>query len=174
MKKKVYLAGFDVFRPDAVERGEYLKRLCDLNGLEGSYPLDNQLPDGMAGAEAAQWIAKQNMAALTSADAVLANLTNFRGCEPDSGTVFEMGVAVALGIPVWVYFNERGSMREQIATDPLGLCAEGYFVENFELPKNLMLACHWVGFSRGARRGVADLAGYLSQAPAISLLPEPA
>ena len=41
---KVYLAGFDVFREDAVELGEYLKRLCRAQGLEGLYPFDNEVP----------------------------------------------------------------------------------------------------------------------------------
>ena len=41
----VYLAGFDVFYPDALARGEYLKALCATHGLEGLYPLDAALPD---------------------------------------------------------------------------------------------------------------------------------
>ncbi len=163
MKVKVYLAGFDVFRPDAIERGAYLKRLCAKHGLEGLYPMDNALPDGLSGTEAAHWIATQNMAMVRSCDAVLANLGNFRGAEPDSGTAFEMGAAVALGIPVWAYFNEKKPLREQIATDAQGLCTEGYVVEDFNLPKNLMLACHWAGCSYGARQAVADLAANLAQ-----------
>ncbi|KPW90352.1 hypothetical protein ALP58_200137 [Pseudomonas savastanoi] len=39
----VYLAGFDVFRPDAVEYGRYLKALCSAHGLEGLYPFDNEV-----------------------------------------------------------------------------------------------------------------------------------
>jgi len=161
VKMKVYLAGFDVFRPDAIERGAYLKRLCNKHGLEGLYPMDNAIPDGLSGPAAARWIAEQNMTMVRSCDAVLANLSNFRGAEPDSGTAFEMGVAVALGKPVWAYFNEKAPLREQIATDSLGLCSEGYFVEDFGLPKNLMLACQWVGYSHGARSAVEDLAAYL-------------
>lgn len=161
MQMKVYLAGFDVFRPDAIERGEYLKRLCDKHGLEGLYPMDNAVPEHLEGRDAACWIAEQNMAMIKRCDAVLANLSNFRGAEPDSGTAFEMGVAVALGIPVWAYFNEKEPLREQIATDSLGLCPEGYHVEDFGLPKNLMLACQWAGHSRGARRAVEELSAYL-------------
>lgn len=101
---KIYLAGFDVFRPDAIEHGEKLKKLCTAAGVIGLYPLDNDIPQGLAMEDSAQWICKSNMAMLTQADAVLANLESFRGHEPDSGTVFEVGVAIALGKPVWAYF----------------------------------------------------------------------
>lgn len=103
--ERVYLAGFDVFRQDAVQQGEHLKRVCAHHGMVGIYPLDNELPVGLAGHKAARWVAEQNIRLLRSADAVLANLNNFRGAEPDSGTVYETGVAQALGIPVWAYFG---------------------------------------------------------------------
>ena len=40
--KKVYLAGFDVFAPDAKQRGVKMKMLCAGRGLIGLYPLDNE------------------------------------------------------------------------------------------------------------------------------------
>ena len=43
--KKIYLAGFDVFRKDAVERGIILKNLCEKYGYEGLYPLDNEVQE---------------------------------------------------------------------------------------------------------------------------------
>jgi nucleoside 2-deoxyribosyltransferase len=141
---KAYLAGFDVFRVDAIAHGEHLKSLCAAAGLMGLFPLDNDLPHELAGPEAAAWICQQNMAMLCEADLVIANLGNFRGAEPDSGTVFEVGVAVAMGKPVWVYFPERGSLRQQVPSSE-GRCRDGYFVEDFGLPKNLMLACQWAG-----------------------------
>ena len=82
----VYLAGFDVFREDAVERGEYLKRLCRAQGLEGLYPFDNEVPEGLAAAERAAQICQLNLAMIRAADAVLANLDPFRGFEPVSYT----------------------------------------------------------------------------------------
>ncbi len=42
---RAYLAGFDVFRTDAVAHGEYLKSQCRARGLVGLYPLDGQVPD---------------------------------------------------------------------------------------------------------------------------------
>ncbi|CAH0185502.1 hypothetical protein SRABI70_01370 [Pseudomonas sp. Bi70] len=158
---KVYLAGFDVFREDAVERGEYLKRLCRAQGLEGLYPFDNEVPEGLAAAERAAQICQLNLAMIRAADAVLANLDPFRGFEPDSGTAFEVGAAVALGKPVWAYFQPRGSMRQWLSGDEAGRDAEGYFIEDFGLPRNLMLACSWAGCSASVEEGVAALRRYL-------------
>lgn len=152
---KVYLAGPDVFRADSLAHGERLKSLCKRNGLIGLYPLDNHIPLELSGAAAAAWICQQNMAMIEQADAVIANLEAFRGAEPDSGTVFEMGVAVALKKPVFAYFENHAPLRNQIHTDANGLCKDGFFVEDFGLPRNLMLACQWRGVSCTAEQAIA-------------------
>jgi hypothetical protein len=43
-RPRIYLAGFDVFRPDALAHGETLKALCRAFGFEGLYPLDGAVP----------------------------------------------------------------------------------------------------------------------------------
>lgn len=141
----IYLAGFDVFRLDARAHGERLKALCAEHGHRGLYPLDNELPAGLTGREAARWIYAANIALIRQADAVMANLNNFRGLEPDSGTAFEVGFAVAVDKPVWGYLDDHRPLHQQV------LCTEaakGHYVdakqltvENFGLPRNLMLAC---------------------------------
>jgi nucleoside 2-deoxyribosyltransferase len=161
-RPRVYLAGFDVFRSDAIEHGRYLKALCDAHGLEGLYPFDNEVTQGLPPQETAALICTANIRMISDCDAVLANLNVFRGAEPDSGTAFEVGMAVALGKPVWAYFTERQSLREQIEHDAEGFDAQGFQVEDFQLPKNLMLACTWSGSSQTAEAGVEALAGYLS------------
>jgi nucleoside 2-deoxyribosyltransferase len=135
---KIYLAGFDVFRPDAVAHGEQLKALCAEFGHIGLFPLDNALPTDLHGAEAARWICNANLALIRQADAVLANFNDFRGHEPDSGTAFEVGFAVALGKPVWAYLDDDRPLIEQMG-GPVD--AQGHAVEDFGLPRNLMLAC---------------------------------
>ncbi|MBB5216546.1 nucleoside 2-deoxyribosyltransferase [Parapusillimonas granuli] len=146
--KTIYLAGFDVFRPDARAWGSTLKLLCSKYGYEGLYPLDNETPSGMSGHEQARWICKANIALIQRADIVMANVNPFRGAEPDSGTVFEVGYAAALGKPVWVYTSEARPLVKQVATavmpTPAGRChidAQGYTVEDFGLNLNLMIAC---------------------------------
>ncbi|WP_282373716.1 nucleoside 2-deoxyribosyltransferase [Pseudomonas sp. PS02290] len=158
----VYLAGFDVFRADAIEHGRYLKALCDQHGLEGLYPFDNEVPQGMTPEEAAAVICNANIAMIKRCDAVLANLNPFRGAEPDSGTAFEVGMAVALGKPVWAYFAANGALREQIAHDAAGFDGQGFQVEDFGLPRNLMLACTWAGSSETAEQAIEALAAHLA------------
>jgi nucleoside 2-deoxyribosyltransferase len=159
---RIYLAGFDVFRPDAVEHGRYLKSLCEAHGLEGLYPFDNEVPPAATPQQTATLICNANIAMIRRCDAVLANLNLFRGFEPDSGTAFEVGMAVALGKPVWAYFESTGTLREMIAHDALGLDEWGFEVEDFGLPRNLMLACTWAGSSSSVEGGVEGLARYLS------------
>ncbi|MFK3974047.1 nucleoside 2-deoxyribosyltransferase [Pseudomonas sp. NPDC087358] len=162
---RIYLAGFDVFRADAVEHGAYLKALCQAQGLEGRYPFDNQVTAGLPPQQTAALICNANIGMIRDCDAVLANLNDFRGTEPDSGTAFEVGMAVALGKPVWAYFQARGSLREQIEHDAEGFDGQGFQVEDFQLPRNLMLACTWAGSSETAEVGIQALARLLSAQP---------
>lgn len=161
-KPLVYLAGFDVFRADAIDHGRALKAFCNQHGLEGLYPFDNEVPQGLMPDEAAAVICNANIEMIKACDAVLANLNPFRGAEPDSGTAFEVGMAVALGKPVWAYFAANGSLREQIAHDAAGFDAQGFQVEDFGLPRNLMLACTWAGSSETAEEAIESLAAHLA------------
>lgn len=141
----LYLAGFDVFRTDALARGERLKAVCAEHGHEGLYPLDNAGPAGLAGPALARWIFESNVALIRRADAVVANVNNFRGAEPDSGTAFEIGFAAALGKPVWAYADDGRALVQQVAcrqnTQGLWLDGQGLIVEDFGLARNLMIAC---------------------------------
>lgn len=142
----IYLAGPDVFRPDAVAHGHGLQALCARYGFTGLFPLDNMLPAGLEGPAAARWICEANLDMLRRADLVMANLDDFRGPgEPDSGTAFEVGFAIALGKPVWGYTDDAGSLRERVTVettrDGVPVDERGFHVEDFGLGKNLMLAC---------------------------------
>src|SRR5690606_19289744 len=76
MIQSLYLAGPDIFRPDAVARGEQLKALCARYGFEGLFPLDAQVAGHAAGDphDTARWIYRADIGLLDAADAVLANL----------------------------------------------------------------------------------------------------
>lgn len=137
---KIYLAGFDVFRKDAVEHGKALQKLCEHYGFEGLYPLDNAAPEHLSGIELAQWIYEANIALIEAADMVVANVNPFRGYEPDSGTIFEIGYAKARGKKVWVYTEQQQDLRHQVPHKE-GIDKEGYVVEDFGLNINLMIAC---------------------------------
>lgn len=101
--KKVYLAGPDVFRPDAVEFFAKVKVYFATYGLEALIPLDTKLTTSRE-------IFEANVALIMSADAVIANVNPFRGTEPDSGTVWETAYAYAHAIPVVSYSKENASI----------------------------------------------------------------
>ncbi|MDR6208223.1 nucleoside 2-deoxyribosyltransferase [Paraburkholderia graminis] len=145
VKARIYLAGFDVFRVDALDYGRSLQRMCADAGFEGLYPLDALVPADLSPQEKAAWIYRSNLAAIGRADIVMANVADFRGAgEPDSGTAFEIGFAAALGKPIWAYREDVTELRERVpcsATELGDVCDRGYLVEDFGLPLNLMLAC---------------------------------
>lgn len=158
---KLYLAGPDVFRPDALQWAEQARQLCLQAGHEALIPLD-----GVETTATGIYLANINQ--IRAADALLANLNPFRGCEPDSGTCVEVGFALALGKPVIGYLEHNETTLERVRRlhgcvvkgqggHPLD--REGLHIEDFGLPLNLMLAVpvHWViGGLPEALAGVAQ------------------
>jgi nucleoside 2-deoxyribosyltransferase len=146
---KLYLAGPEVFLDDAREIGRRKVELCTRFGFTGLYPLDGDpLLDVAAGA-ASRAIFAANLALMRSADALVANLTPFRGISADPGTAFEVGFAFALGKPVAAYSNLPGELKHRAhsaigpaggAGDAATLLADGLHVEDFGHFDNLMLA----------------------------------
>lgn len=144
-KLRVYFAGPDVFKPNAVEIGKAYVQLADSLGLVGLYPMDNEVDITAPGAESQ--IFKGNMEMLVSADFIVANLDPFRGPEPDSGTVWECAHGYTKGIPVFGYCSQAHSMLDRVSAYGAVSCREGlYFdqdgllIENFSSPVNLMVS----------------------------------
>ena len=142
--KRIYLAGPDVFLPDAREHGEKLKAIANEFGFDGLFPLDNEI-EGDNPAELAEKIRVANIEMIKSCDAVVANLSTFRGAEPDSGTVWEVGFAQGLGKLVVGYCADDRTLKDK-AIDILGLSVgatkdqAGMEIEDFGLTHNLMFA----------------------------------
>lgn len=141
--KKIYIAGPDVFLEHAIEEGERLKALCAQYGYEGLFPMDNIIT-GQNSYDIANAIKEANIAMIRSCDIVIANLSPFRGPEPDSGTVWEVGFAQALGKKVLAYSNDSRTLKEKTqAILNLGESTrdkEGLLIEDFGLGHNLMFA----------------------------------
>ncbi|RZP61091.1 nucleoside 2-deoxyribosyltransferase [Vibrio vulnificus] len=146
---KVYLAGPEVFLKNAVEMGKTKKKLCEILGFEGVFPLDNELELNAASPqENGINIAKANEELIKDCDFVIANMTPFRSASCDVGTAYEMGFAKGLGKPVFAYTNDRAlflernlkqltktsKVSEQHYVDNLDMT-----IENFGLIDNLML-----------------------------------
>jgi nucleoside 2-deoxyribosyltransferase len=142
---KIYLAGPDVFLPDAVEIGRRKADICARHGLTGLYPLDNAVD--LAASSASVDIFKGNEAMMDAADAIIANLTPFRGTGADAGTVYELGYMAGRGKLLFAYSNNPAAYAERVARthkltkSPGGQLTDrdGLTVEDFGLPDNLMM-----------------------------------
>lgn len=163
-RKLIYLAGPDVFYPDAEARGEDMVRLCAEYGHIGSFPLDSA--STTSDASRAQKIYWDNIDRINRCDVVLANLNPFRGFEPDSGTAFEVGYAVARGKPVYGYLRDTRPLVEKFEGR---LDAEGCGVEDFGLAVNLMLGVPVVLVSGGCEDALRWLNLTLARAGMLGL-----
>ncbi|MGA0563047.1 nucleoside 2-deoxyribosyltransferase [Ancylobacter sp. VNQ12] len=128
-RPRLYLAGPEVFRPDAVAEGERLKRLCEAAGAVGLFPLQAEGAD----------IRRGCIALIHEADAVVANISPFRGVHMDPGTAFEMGYAEALGKPVFIWSTEERTLAQRIPAVSENRDADGHLIEDFGKPENLMI-----------------------------------
>ncbi|AVQ84307.1 nucleoside 2-deoxyribosyltransferase [Variovorax sp. PMC12] len=167
---RVYLAGPDVFRRDAAARFALLTEACDRLGLQALTPSDGLMPAWFTLDEIARGICKENMELIRQSRGVIANLAPFRGLEPDSGTVFEVGVAVAMGLPVIAYGVPAGAYADRVG-DALELTRaedgtlrdpEGCIVEDLGLPLNLMISCS-VRIAASADDAIKEMAALLDQ-----------
>jgi nucleoside 2-deoxyribosyltransferase len=142
---KIYLAGPDVFLPDAVDIGRRKAVICARHGVSGLYPLDNAIDPSAD--DASLRIFQGNEAMMDAADAIIANLTPFRGPSADAGTVYELGYMAGRGKICLAYSNDSASYRQRVArqydvkTSPDGrlIDPEGLVVEDFGWPDNLMM-----------------------------------
>jgi nucleoside 2-deoxyribosyltransferase len=144
--RKIYLAGPEVFLPDAVELGLRKKALCQEFGFVGLYPLDNAIIEGE---QRDARIYAANLALIEEADAAIFNLSPFRGIGADSGTAFELGWCAARGKPLFAYSNDPADLFDRVKTafgahrtPQGGWCdAHGFEIETFGNADNLMLDC---------------------------------
>lgn len=148
---RVYLAGPDVFVPNPLEQAERLRAICQKHGMVGCFPLDAKLDlSGLDKVAQGLAISRANEELIRSCNAVLANMTPFRGPSTDVGTAFEIGFARALGKIIVGYTSMDSKYRERVIAhfgetrvrrresgaleDP-----DGMSLEDFDLVDNLML-----------------------------------
>jgi nucleoside 2-deoxyribosyltransferase len=130
---RVYLAGPDVFLPDAVAQGERKKAICRAHGLDGRYPLDvAALRPGLEPRAQARALFGAMTRLMEACDAGIANLTPFRGPSMDVGTAVEIGYLHARGKRVFGYTNDPRDYAKRVADD-------GLLIEAFGLCDNLMV-----------------------------------
>lgn len=134
--KTVYLAGPDVFLPDARAVLEEKKKQLELMGYNVFTPIDDETGQSWAAWAFCGW----NERRIKASDIIVADVQPFRGTEPDSGTVFEIGYAVALSKRVITYNNPK--LTYATRCHDYDQCFGSKFnPEQFSLKQNLMISC---------------------------------
>ena len=132
--RTAYLAGPDVFLPDAAAHAARKIAICRAHGIDAWAPLDT-------GEGSWRAIFAANLAAMDGCAFAIANLTPFRGASADAGTLVELGCFLGRGRPVFAYSNASlgftARSRRQVAAIPDPL--ENLAIEAFDLPDNLMI-----------------------------------
>jgi nucleoside 2-deoxyribosyltransferase len=145
VSKTVYLAGPDVFLPDAADVGRRKVEICARHGLTARFPLDAAISgEGLDPEAHAFVIAQANEEMIRGSAMVLANISPFRGPSLDPGTAFEIGFARAMGLRAFGYscrempFAARtiyySGMEDDAERD-----VHDYLIERFGLVDNLMI-----------------------------------
>lgn len=140
---KAYLAGPDVFLPNAHDHAMEKVAICAKYGIIGRPPLNEGMGDLSSMSADAAWrmIFGKDLEMMEECDIVIANLTPFRGASADSGTLIEVGWFLGRGKPVFGYsnsaalFSARSAAQIAAMPDPL----TGLTVEGFGLADNLMI-----------------------------------
>jgi nucleoside 2-deoxyribosyltransferase len=142
---RIYLAGPDLFqdlseaarqgRQDAAARFGF-EAWSPGGDAEAHLPADPQ--------EKALAISRGNRAAMDHAQALVANITPFRGPHMDAGTAFEIGYFAAQGKPIVAYTSASGTLADRVRQwSGVAATAEadhaGNLIEDFGWHDNLMV-----------------------------------
>jgi nucleoside 2-deoxyribosyltransferase len=137
MKATAYLAGPDVFLPNAVAHAAAKVEICRRSGLRGLPPLNEDAELAATGLEVWRAIYEKDVAMMEQSDLIIANLTPFGGASADAGTLIEVGWFLGKGKPIFGYSNTpenfESRMRKQLGEH------SGLSIEGFHLPDNLMI-----------------------------------
>lgn len=108
---KIYIAGPECFYTHGYDMLAAMKKRAEALGfqvtLPNDHPLDLDNPDLRKRADSIFADLKRVMLETT---AIVADLEAYRGCEPDSGTIYEIGMAFAKGARCYGYTRDKRSM----------------------------------------------------------------
>jgi len=146
---RVYLAGPEVFLPNAREQLDAKIALTRAAGLIPVSPGDLTIPETPTKREKGHAISSVDEQLMLSADAIIANLTPFRGINADTGTCYELGFMCALGKTPFAYTNMSADHHARAVAHYAGRVApdahgrlrgsDGMAVEDFDMIDNLMM-----------------------------------
>jgi nucleoside 2-deoxyribosyltransferase len=163
MTATAYLAGPDVFLPNAAAHAARKVAICQRFGLRGLPPLNEDIETAAKALDAWQAIYAKDIAMMELCDIIIANLTPFGGASADAGTLIEVGWFLGKGKPIFGYSNTSESFEQRMRRQLGEGCAD-FGIEGFHLADNLMIvgAVHSGGYPifvprDGEARGVDAL-----------------
>jgi nucleoside 2-deoxyribosyltransferase len=165
---RVYLAGPDVFFPKGLDIAENRKHFLAALEMEGVFPLDAQDEDEPVSNKATS-IFKANCALIDSCQALLANITPFRGPSADVGTAWEIGYACGQGKAVAAYSMDTSVYREKVFRDGWSAAPlethdkDGNEIENFGKIDNLMITQSVIAICPTFEEAAAALRGFFDR-----------
>lgn len=170
---KAYLAGTEIFYPDSEETQKKYHALCEKYGIIGFYPADaapddefkeyEKKDDSLHEMELQMFTHDLNHIKRT--DIIIANLNDYRGNEPDSGTAVECGLAWGYGHRCFAFIDDARPMKQRfkgvkkIREDGTVTDKYGANLEDFDSPLNLMF-CDFTIFEGGledALKGIREI-----------------
>jgi nucleoside 2-deoxyribosyltransferase len=140
---KAYLAGPDVFLPNALTHAREKIALCAKYNILGRPPINDDFEDlaKLPPEQAWRGIYLKDIEMMEDCDIIIANCTPFRGASGDAGTLIELGWFLGRNKPIFAYsntatlFTARSKTQTAALPDPI----ENLLVEGFGLPDNLMI-----------------------------------
>ena len=167
---KAYLAGTEIFFTDSDETQEKYHQLCDKYGIIGYYPPDIAPED-----EFKEYVKKDDslhemelqlfthdLNQIKRTDIIIANLNDYRGNEPDSGTAVECGIAWGYGHRCFAFIDDARPMKERfkgvkkVKEDGTATDKDGANLEDFDSPLNLMF-CEFTIFEGGLEEALKGI-----------------
>jgi nucleoside 2-deoxyribosyltransferase len=149
--RSLYLAGPDLFHPRALDLAIRMQALCEAAGFSAMTPHTDATVESEGTEALAREIYAERVARIRRADAMVVNLTPFRGPHCDPAAAFEAGFMAGLGKPVFAYLNVTSEEDAELLArvealsgaemDEQGAWRDdlGAIIENYGLPESLML-----------------------------------
>ncbi len=165
-QKAIYLAGPEVFLANARDILDIKIALTRAAGFTPVSPGDLAFPKTDNAWDLGLAISRIDEQLMNSADAIIANLTPFRGIYADTGTSFELGYMCAQGKAAFAYSNVKADHGTRVRAYYGGAVTQdgagkmrgpdGLMIETMGFADNLML--HGAIVNRGGAVVVGDAA----------------
>lgn len=129
---KIYIAGPDVFLPNASEVLNQKKDICTKYNMIGLSPMDQflRLQETYQGLELAQKIYEYDVKLIEDCDIIVANCNPFRLALVDDGTSYEIGHGRAIGKTIYGYVTQKRPLPEIVQSRiPLKVHVSGYLMD---------------------------------------------